>query len=1015
MAQDNNKRLTVAFFGQKGNRELGQNILSGILEVLQPKNFNLLSFPIFPAYTQNDFSSQQKILTKLVSSKRFDGLICWTSQLDFKNKTLFDVENFIKKNPDFPLVSINKSVKGHTLIDINEMDGIEKIMEHLIFIHKCKKIGFIRGPEHISTMNLRYNAYKECLKKFDLSFNPYLVTKPTIGLQREDTYESINFLLKEKGLIPGRDIDAIITPSDFLAIGAIEQLINLKVRIPEDIAVTGFNNRLETMEVFPAITSIDVNFKDLGFKAATALLNMLEGRKTPEHIFTETKLIIRRSCGCKTTNIDKKLFYFLSKNSNENSFENENLLSDFLMIKKVVIKNLVNLLNNYYDNFDEKIIDNLLNNLYSDIYKKSNGMFLNDLKNILDSLIKFKQEFSFWQMIIDEIRNTILLTIRDNDVIMRAENIFHSARTLINEKTDNKYAKLRRFMVDSEVTISELSSKINTGFNIENFLKILESYLPKVGFSSYYISIFDHYKNNFDNARLIYGMNNYKKIIDNINATYNTEELLPDFLWNNDDNFFLSVIPLYFNKNILGIIILEKAKEKEQGNLLFEELQSQLSSALEGASIFQEKEGLLDTLERVNVELAQKVEERTLNLKNTNIQLENAINAANYANESKTKFLSNMSHEMRTPLNCIMGFIELIKETNSVEKTKEYIDIMMQESTKLITLINNVLDISKIESGKMELNFEQFSLYTVLNEIISSFRAMIKRKNIKLVYNINVDISEMLIGDSFKLSQVLKNLISNAFKFTEKGSINISVNVKNKCKDDIILSFTITDTGIGIPENMLPKIFDEFEQVNDNVIKKYFGTGLGLSISKNLVELMGGEIGVKSKKGEGTTFWFNLPFKINNKNITKNKKEKDICIDIETIKKCNILVAEDYHVNQKIISFFLQSIGCKFSIYDNGEKTIENFNKSDFDLILMDIQMPDKSGVEVTKIIRETEKGKKIPIVAMTANAFKEDIQSYLDSGMNDIITKPFHKEYFKEKILEWLKYSLKNNKKKVE
>lgn len=380
---------------------------------------------------------------------------------------------------------------------------------------------------------------------------------------------------------------------------------------------------------------------------------------------------------------------------------------------------------------------------------------------------------------------------------------------------------------------------------------------------------------------------------------------------------------------------------------------------------------------------------------------------------AKDRFLSNMSHEIRTPINGIIGFTRLLLQHDFPEKQKQQLNAIRTSSDILLVLVNDILDLAKINEGKMSLEETDFKLSELVDNILATFELRFDEKKLKVLSHYDKNIPQLIIGDSVRISQILLNLINNSIKFTHaKGQITISVNLLHDDEEKATIEIIIADTGIGIAEEKLDTIFEPFTQNNDGIVHLYEGTGLGLSIVKRLTNLMKGSISVKSVLNEGTTIIVIIPLKKTNATEIAAKKETLLLADdLNQIGPLKILLAEDNEINQLLAQTILHQFGFEVDTAENGNIAIEFLTINQYDIILMDLKMPEMGGFEATQYIRTRMQLPKsmIPIIAITADVTKVDIEKYNEAGMNDYITKPFNQTELLNKIINLVKKTEKN------
>lgn len=376
----------------------------------------------------------------------------------------------------------------------------------------------------------------------------------------------------------------------------------------------------------------------------------------------------------------------------------------------------------------------------------------------------------------------------------------------------------------------------------------------------------------------------------------------------------------------------------------------------------------------------------------------------------KENFLANMSHEIRTPMNAILGFTQLLSQKKLDDDAKQYVQAIERSGENLLAIVNDILDISKIEAGMMRIEHVPFSLRGLINSLGTMMQQRANSKGIKVDVSISNNTPDILEGDPMRLTQILNNLLGNALKFTSAGNVSLKVSVAEQLGDSVKLRIDVTDTGIGIEPQKLKHIFGRFEQADDTITRQYGGTGLGLSIVRDLVTLQGGTIDVESEPGRGTTFHVFIPYTVSTNQIADNLALSESLLTCQSGSNVVVLITEDNEFNQSLLSHIFRNWGLQYEIAPNGEEAIKKIREKKYDLVLMDIQMPVMDGYTAARMIRNELKS-DVPIIAMTAHAMPGEREKCLSFGMNEYIAKPVKQEQLSNLISKFTSFVQRNPK----
>lgn len=469
----------------------------------------------------------------------------------------------------------------------------------------------------------------------------------------------------------------------------------------------------------------------------------------------------------------------------------------------------------------------------------------------------------------------------------------------------------------------------------------------------------------------------------------------------------------FFFSVIIGIFVLFEVQEKKFKLLAFlATIITALLTNINGLSpqlykAFPELSHNVHSLKEVNFVVATLVTSAQIYFMNKKVErvendLVNSLEKAEQLSDLKSQFLSNMSHELRTPMNAILGITNMLIKENPTKEQLKNLDLLKFSSSHLLHIINDILDYSRIEAGKIEIENTQFNLPELAINLKESLSPLAKEKGLDLLLDIDENISSEVVGDYNRLTQVLNNLLNNALKFTSQGWVRLQVIQLESDSEKSIIKFIVTDTGIGIEPEKHDLIFERFSQASSETTRKYGGTGLGLAICNKILHVQNSKIELVSELGKGSEFSFVLEFDRSLQNAVEPKKEKS---ESPSMLGKNILLAEDNVINQFVAKSFLQAWGVNLKIVNNGKEAIEHLEMNHVDLVLMDLQMPEMDGYEASRQIRQMKDGlfKGLPIIALTASSKYEVSEQYHKAGMNDFINKPFKPEELFLKMTSFL------------
>jgi DNA-binding LacI/PurR family transcriptional regulator/signal transduction histidine kinase len=831
--------MTIGYLTPHFYQGLHLSYYLGVLEGARECNVNLLCFNGSMYGNIYENANEANKIFDHVTPETVDGIVCWTSGLKGAFRFL-DFEKILTKNPNIPIVCIGTQMHNFPTVVGNNTLGISQLMTHLIEVHNYKKIAFIKGPDNHPPSIGRYEGYIEELKKYNIPFDEKLVSKSGDFVPKTGE-KGIAYFLDELKLKPKIDFDAIITPSDLISVGAIKEMQRRGIKVPKEVAVVGFNNREEGLEITPQLTSIDLKFSETGKVAIKTVIALVEGKKVGDIIDIPTNLIIRESCGCQPPE-------YCSKTENVYKISNG---KKTIFKKDDIIKNLNNYIKDNFEFFyDQKWTEKIINSLEKDLLSSDDeNFFIESLIDIFNEIFEKNYNIQIWQPILTKLRSLILPDI-DNKSIEKAENIFHNARSFIFRKLDQSIIVNKIKNYRHQEIFPTISNTIVTTFDINKLIKIIETELPKLGISACYISLYLTPQESIDTSQLILGYDENGHIdLNKYDCVYQSHLLLPEGILKKDKRFEIIIKPLFFQNTPLGFILF---KVSNIDSSIYYTLRGYISSALQGATLVKNIEDHAKELE-----LAYKT------LKNNQEKLIISEKMA-----SLGRLTAGIAHEMNTPLASVRASIKeldsLVKEyemsignpdvlpEDHIEITKDmkkYLNIAFQALEKSAGFLKGIKTQTYTNVSK---NKQAFNADEVLTDTLNILEYLFI-SNMCILHK-ETESNLIIFGDPKSFGQIITNLITNAIDACKTNKTEKRIGVILKKKNKIEITLTINDNGIGISKENMKKIFDPFFTT-----KKFGeGTGLGLSIVHELVNEFNAKIDIQSVSGK-TEFIIDFP------------------------------------------------------------------------------------------------------------------------------------------------------------
>jgi signal transduction histidine kinase/DNA-binding LacI/PurR family transcriptional regulator/AraC-like DNA-binding protein/CheY-like chemotaxis protein len=823
--------LTIGYLAPHTDDEVGFALWSGVAKAAQQHDVNLICFVGGTLDDPQGFQAQANILYELVSAERIDGLISWTSSMgtyiDFHKH-----QKFYERYKPLPIVSMGGNFKEMPSVFEEDAQGIREMMAHLIEVHGYQHLAFIRGPENHHSAQERYNVYIDVLKSYRLPVDPRLIAPPGDWAQSTG-YEMIQVLFDQRGLQPKIDVEVVVAASDLLAIGALKALKRRGIQVPGEVSVVGFNDSIESRAITPLLTSVTVPFQEQASQAVEMLLAMIAGEYVPEQVILPTRLVIRRSCGCYSQSVLQASARTAVQPSTLKSSPAipQNFESILASRRTDIISEMLEALRASIESKVNDWAEQLLDAFTMELQGENPGSFLLVLEEILGEVTTTGGNVGAWQRALSVLRHH-LLPIIDPEILSQTEDLWQQGRVLIGEIAQHVQIS-HRFQTEQQAQVlRDISQSLVTSFEMTELMDVLAQKLPKLGIAGCYLSLYENPDLPTGWARMILAYNKETRIeLRPGGWRFHAQELVPTELLPTERRATLVVKPLYFQDEQLGFVVFDGGIEVGK---IYQALCRQISSVLKGAQLFKQ-----------NIELYNKaLQARTI---------------AERANQLKTRLLANVSHELRNPLDIILGYTQLALQAlrspdvslpPTVLKDLEHIHC---NAEYLRHVIDDLLDLSRAEIDELDLNPELINTQKFLEDIFQDMTDGPDASS-EVVWHLQLpDRLPVIQADPIRLRQILLNLLGNARKFTDKGQIVLGAEVAPPH-----LHLWVQDTGIGIPADMQEQIFEPFV-TGENTRRDSGGLGLGLSISRRLVALHRGSIDVDSQPGQGSTFHVYLP------------------------------------------------------------------------------------------------------------------------------------------------------------